>query len=226
MPINMITVVIASYRYGHLAAHCIESLLSQTIPPTRILFVDDGGLDCNHLPSLYPNIEYILRNENLGVVDNFQDILSKVNTEYVLFIGADNWLRSDAIELLSNASTDIVTYDIVVTGELKAEILTRVPGETIPYQGDLYWNRQDQHHGSMLYRTAFGQKIGYQKRYEDGIHPQEDWNLWDKMIEQDATVASLKEGLLFYRRHRENFLKYSHEASSAQELDLDFALEE
>ena len=222
----MITVVIASYRYGHLAAHCIESLLSQTIQPARILFVDDGGFDCNHLPSLYPDIEYLLRQENLGVVANFQDILSKINTEYVLFIGADNWLRSDAIGLLSNASTDIVTYDIVVTGELKEEILLRVPGETQPYQGDLYWDRQEQHHGSMMYRTAFGQKIGYQKRYEDGAHPQEDWNLWDKMIEQGATVASLKEGLLFYRRHRENFLKYSHETLQPQKLDLSYAFEE
>ena len=220
MPFNMITVVIASYRYGHLAAHCIESLLSQTTPPTRILFVDDGGLDCNHLPSLYPEIEYILRHKNLGVVDNFQDILSQIKTEYVLFIGADNWLRSDAIELLSNASADIVTYDIVVTGELKEEMLVRVPGETLSYQGDLYWDRQEQHHGSMMYRTSFGQKIGYKKRYEDGAHPQEDWNLWDKMIEQDATVTSLKEGLLFYRRHRENFLKYPHEASLTTELEV------
>ena len=211
----MITVVIASYRYGHLAAHCIESLLSQTTPPARILFVDDGGLDCKHLPSLYPSIEYTLRPDNLGVVVNFQDMLSRVDTEYVLFIGADNWLRSDSIELLSNASADIVTYDIVVTGELKDEILTRVPGATLPYQGDLYWDRQDQHHGSMLYRTAFGQKIGYQKKDEDRVHPQEDWNLWDKMLEQGATVASVKEGLLFYRRHRENFLKYSQQPESA-----------
>lgn len=220
MPLTMITVVIASYKYGHLAAHCIESMLSQTIPPARILFVDDGGFDCNHLPSLYPDIEYILRKENLGVVDNFQDILSQINTEYVLFIGADNWLRSDAIELLSNASTDIVTYDIVVTGELKEEILTRVPGETHLHQGDLYWDRQDQHHGSMMYRTSFGQKIGYKKRYEDGLHPQEDWNLWDKMIDQGAAVANLKEGLLFYRRHRENFLKYSHETSAPSALEV------
>ncbi|MBT8606345.1 glycosyltransferase family 2 protein [Polynucleobacter paneuropaeus] len=216
----MITVVIASYRYGHLAAHCIESLLSQTISPTRILFVDDGGLDCNHLPSLYPDIEYVLREENLGVVDNFQDILSRVDTEYVLFIGADNWLRSDAIELLSKTSADIVTYDVIVTGELKEDILMRLPIQAFPHQGDLYWNRQDQHHGSMMYRTALGQKIGYKKRYEHGVHPQEDWNLWDKMLQQGATVANLKEGLLFYRRHRENFLKYSHETSQLKELEV------
>jgi glycosyltransferase involved in cell wall biosynthesis len=225
MPLNMITVVIASYKYGHLAAHCVESLLSQTIPPKRILFVDDGGLDCSHLPNLYPDIEYVLRHKNLGIVDNFQDILSQINTEYVLFIGADNWLRSDAIELLSNASTDIVTYDIIVTGELKEEILDRVPGEAQPYQGDLYWDRQEQHHGSMMYRTVFGQKIGYKKRYEDGVHPQEDWNLWDKMLEQGATVTSLKEGLLFYRRHRENFLKYPQETLQPIELEESSALQ-
>jgi len=225
MTLNMITVVIASYRYGHLAAHCIESLLSQTISPARILFVDDGGFDCNHLPALYPDIEYVLRDENLGVVDNFQDMLSRVNTEYVLFIGADNWLRSDAIEMLSNASADIVTYDVIVTGELKKDILMRIPIQALPHQGDLYWNRQEQHHGSMMYRTALGQKIGYKKRYEDGAHPQEDWNLWDKMLEQGASVASIKEGLLFYRRHRENFLKYSHEIFRLQELEKSYDFE-
>jgi glycosyltransferase involved in cell wall biosynthesis len=222
----MITVVIASYRYGHLAAHCIESLLSQTTSPARILFVDDGGLDCNHLPILYPDIEYVMRDKNLGVVDNFQEMLFRVNTEYVLFIGADNWLRSDAIELLSNASADIVTYDVIVTGELKQDILMRIPVQAFPHQGDLYWNRQEQHHGSMMYRTALGQKIGYKKRYEDGNHPQEDWNLWDKMLEKGATVASLKEGLLFYRRHRENFLKYSHEIPQSQNLETSCAFEE
>jgi len=225
MTLNMITVVIASYRYGHLAAHCIESLLSQTISPARILFVDDGGFDCNHLPALYPDIEYVLRDENLGVVDNFQDMLFRVNTEYVLFIGADNWLRSDAIEMLSNASADIVTYDVIVTGELKKDILMRIPIQALPHQGDLYWNRQEQHHRSMMYRTALGQKIGYKKRYEDGAHPQEDWNLWDKMLEQGASVASIKEGLLFYRRHRENFLKYSHEIFQIPELEKSYDFE-
>ena len=220
MHTTMITVIIASYRYGHLAAHCIESLLSQTLPPSKILFVDDGGMDCKHLPNLYPDIDYVLRSQNLGTVHNFQDMLSRVETEYVLFIGADNWLRSDSIELLSTASTDIVTYDIVVTGELKEEILTRVPGETHPHLGDLYWDRQEQHHGSMMYRTEFGQRVGYQRRFDHG-HPQEDWNLWDKMLEQGATVASLKEGLLFYRRHRENFLKYGEQSVSLVERDTE-----
>ena len=104
----MITVVIASYGYGHLAAHCIESILSQTVLPARTLFVDDGAHDCLHLEGLYPEIEFIHRQKNLGTVANFQDMLLRVETEYVMFIGADNWVRSDTIELLSKEKADIL----------------------------------------------------------------------------------------------------------------------
>jgi hypothetical protein len=40
------------------------------------------------------------------------------------------------------------------------------------------------------------------------------------MMEQGASVASIKEGLLFYRRHRENFLKYDPASLAVKELDL------
>jgi glycosyltransferase involved in cell wall biosynthesis len=212
--VQMITLVIASYGYGHLAAHCIESTLSQTVLPSRILFVDDGAHDCLHLENLYPEIEFIHRPKNLGTVANFQDILLRVDTEYVMFLGADNWIRSDAIELLSKEKADIVTYDIVVTGELKDEILERVPGESIKLNGDHYWHRKDKHHGSMMYRTKLGQRVRYENRFSNSsAHPQEDWRLWDLMVASGASVSSIPQGLLFYRRHRENFLKYQSENS-------------
>jgi glycosyltransferase involved in cell wall biosynthesis len=204
----MITVVVCSYKYGHLASHCIESILSQTKKPERILFVDDAAGDCSYLPNLYPEVEFVLRDKNLGTVDNFQDMLMRVTSEYVMFLGADNWLRSDAIDLLSKIKTDILTYDILVTGELKDEIRNRHPNEIQPYQGDIYWHRQG-HHGSMLYRTKLGQEVGYKrKRLSNTHHTQEDWNLWNQMVAKGATVSYLNQALLFYRRHRENFLKY------------------
>ena len=223
----MITIVIASYQYGHLAAHCIESVLSQTKKPSKILFVDDGAHDCRHLPELYPEIEYVLRNQNFGIVKNFQDMLMRVKTEYVMFLGADNWLRSDAIELLSQFETDIVTYDVVVTGQLKNEINERIPNTAQPFHGDYYWSRKNQHHGSMLYKTSLGQEIGYTK--SNSIHPQEDWNLWDEMITRGASIGSVEQGLLYYRRHKENFLKYCPQTNQQslvrQQEDLEKRLE-
>jgi glycosyltransferase involved in cell wall biosynthesis len=207
----MLTIVIASYQYGHLAAHCIESVLSQTQAPEQIYFVDDGANDCRHLSDLYPEVEFFFREKTLGTVKNFQDMLMRVKSEYVMFLGADNWLRSDAVERLSQTKSDIVTYDIVVTGELKTEMQERTPGQISGFQGDYYWNRQGLHHGSMMYRTRIGKQFGYQS--SSYLHPQEDWNLWDQMIQSGASVDSIKEGLLYYRRHRENFLKYSEEVN-------------
>ena len=207
----MITVVIASYRYGHLAAHCIESVLSQTVKPEYILFVDDGVGDCKHLPYHYPEVEYVFRNRNLGIAANFQDMLMRVTSEFVMFVGADNWLRSDALEILSPPVTDIVTYDIVVTGELKTTI---PPGnsdsQTLDIiHGDLYWPRVAAHHGSMLYRTKLAQSIGYKEARSGSNQPNEDWHLWSEMRKRGATLSYHQEALLYYRRHRDNFLQYT-----------------
>jgi glycosyltransferase involved in cell wall biosynthesis len=56
----MISVVIASYKYGHLAAHCIESVLSQSKMPNTIFFVDDGAMDCGqNLGQVFKKIKIV-----------------------------------------------------------------------------------------------------------------------------------------------------------------------
>ncbi len=203
-----ITIVISSYKYGHLAAHCIESILSQTVKPHKIFFVDDGVGDCKHLINIYPSVEFILRKKNLGTVENFQDMLNRVTTDYCMFIGADNWLRSDALELLLKQDGDVITYDIIVTGEIKDELLDGWSYKLKLYEGDFYWDREGGHHGSMLYNVKMGKKIGY-KKYRDGHrYTTEDLRLFNGLVEIGAKVTHIKEGLLYYRRHKENFNKY------------------
>ena len=158
---SSITVVISSYHYGHLASHCIESVLCQTRPADKILFVDDGVGDCNHLPKIYPEVEYVFREKNLGTASNFQDMLMRVVTDKCMFLGADNWLRPDTLEILDKINSDVVLYDIVVTGDSKKGLLSRHSHEMKPYMGDLYWSRFNTHHGSMMYNTKLAQSIGY-----------------------------------------------------------------
>ena len=207
----MLTVVISSYQYGHLAAHCIESILSQTVQPEKILFVDDGVGDCTHLPTIYPEVEYTLRDQNLGTVESFQDMLMKVDTEYTMFIGADNWLRSDAVELLTSGTThDILTYDIAITGELKDKHpAANWPGSE-PVNGDIWWKRDGRHHGSVMYRTSLGKSVGYRRhRHARGNANCEDQAIWEDMLKAGATVHHIAEPLLHYRRHRENCISDS-----------------
>jgi hypothetical protein len=169
------------------------------------MFVDDGVGDCAHLPTIYPQVDFILREKNMGTVANFSDMLSRVNTDRCMFIGADNWMRADTIELLSKETADIVTYDIIVTGDLKDKLYTRHYGEMKPHQGDYYWSRYMKPHGSMLYNANIAKSVGYAA--SGGHNSEEDLVLWERMQGAGATVSHVNEGLLYYRRHRENFIK-------------------
>ncbi len=207
--------VISSYKYGHLAAHCIESVLCQTRKFDKVWFVDDGAGDCKYLSELYHDrgIDFILREENMGIVKNFNDMLmKKVTTDYVMFLGADNWLRPDALELLSyqmdKTPPDIITYDIIITGELREEIQKFYASWTHRHEGDYYWSRRMQHHGSMLYKVKLAKQVGGYAKNNTSERTDEDLNLWDKMNKEGAIVKHLAQGLLYYRRHKENFNKY------------------
>jgi hypothetical protein len=46
------------------------------------------------------------------------------------------------------------------------------------------------------------------------------------MLDQGATVSSINEGLLYYRRHRENFLKYEYLENEPLDEDIKVSLEE
>lgn len=203
--------VICSYHYGHLAAHAVETALAQAKPFDKIWFVDDGVGDCTHLQLFYRDrVNFVLRNYNMGIVGNFNAMLNEVDTDYVIFLGADNWLRSDALMLLSElaVSNDIVTYDIMVTGELRQDIHKNYHHAMYPQQGDYYWSRKMQHHGSMLYNVKLAKQVGGYAHNRTSDKTDEDLNLWDKMTRAGAKVAHLEQALLYYRRHKENFNKY------------------
>lgn len=205
-----LTICICSYKYGHLAAHAIESVLAQTVKPDKILFVDDGVGDCFLLPEIYPEVEFTLRTKNKGTVDNFQDMLNEVDTDYVMFLGADNWLRPDTVEILKQCiveqPNDIIMYDIYVTGELAKEWVTTRSVPTIEHEGGYVWNRQGGHHGSMCYNVSKAKEVGgYNEGY--GKVTLEDQALFNRMKANGSLVTHIHEPLLFYRRHRENHNK-------------------
>lgn len=216
-----ITVIISSYRYGHLAGHCIETILSQTRRPDKILFVDDAAGDCYHLINAYPQIEFVMRRNNLGTVANFNDMLQRVETDRYMFIGADNWLRSDAIERIMNEDADIINYDIIVTGTgLETFHKVRVPPHDhkknilvrtsigAPLNPDFYWDRKTGHHGSMVYKTKLGKQFGFKERSPNGKYTEEDKVLFDNAQKVNATITHIPEGLLYYRTHDKNFNQY------------------
>lgn len=208
-----ITVVIASYKYGHLAAQAIDSVLSQTRPPDQILFVDDGVGDCDHLISLYadPKVYFVMRTQNLGTVANFQDMLERVTTDYCMFLGADNYLRPDSLEVLEDRmdGADIVSYDWAIIGTERHKFNERIKSTEIENGYIIHrftpGNIESGNyiHGSSMYDTKKAQAVGYKP--SGNSRTEEDWMLFRGMIRNGAIHKHVAEPMLFYRRHKENF---------------------
>jgi len=197
--------VVASYKYGHLAGHAIETVLENGFD--KIWFVDDGVGDCKHLVALYPQVDFTFREKNLGTVANFQDILERVDTDKVMFLGADNWIRPDTLSILKeNEPADIIMYDGVLVGTQRAWIKSVYPEafKSRKYQGGYYWDRKGKHHGSMLYNVELAKKVGGYWSNNKG-RTIEDQNLFEDMSKAGATIKWVSEPLLYYRRHKHNY---------------------
>jgi len=129
-----------------------------------------------------------------------------------MFIGADNWLRSDAVEMFTKIidleQPDIITYDMILTGELKDTRIKYHMDEINRHQGDYYWRKDHRHHGSMLYKTEMAKSVGGYERYGNSHQTLEDLGLWHKMINAGAKVSNINEAFLYYRHHRVNNNRY------------------
>lgn len=179
-----------SYKYGHLVSQAVESVLWQTQKPDVIRVYDDGVGDCFFVGEKYPEVELIERPKNLGIVDNFNDALEHTNTDRVLFLGADNWLHPEAVELMMSQNEDIVSCDAWIVGEGRYR----------------RWTLPSQPHGSALYDVKKAKAVGgYEPSGRE--HTEEDSMLFRKMMDNGATFARVDKPLLYYRRHTWNFNK-------------------
>ena len=209
----MLTVCIMSYKYGHLASHAIESVLAQTRKPDEILLVDDGVADCRDVAKRY-GIMLIEREKNRGIVDNFNNILFEaVTTDRVMFLGADNWLRPDALERMMEIDADIVSSEIALFGT-EADRFAKIVGAIESRDGFTIWrmhndrdiNSTNYIHGSAIYNVELARSVGGYIRGE-GVNSDEDHMLWKKMLKAGASYGHVCEPLLYYRRHVGNFQK-------------------
>jgi GT2 family glycosyltransferase len=215
---STVSLIIANYNYGRFAADAIESVLSQTVPPKEIVFIDDCSEDTSmDVVSRYKDRVRIVRNDsNLGVVDNFNKAVSLTTGDYICFLGADNRFRSDYVEKCQRLLDQYPHVGVVYTDMLlfgpRAELLGREVG-AVPLAAapELFaWRCPDFDqaaktrlassnfiHGSSMYRReAFLQVGGYLKTDKP-----EDHHLFLRMVNAGWEAFRCPELLLEYRQH-------------------------
>lgn len=114
-----LSVVIPIYNAEKYLEECLNSILRQTYMPEKIILVDDGSTDgsseiCERYGREYANI-LVSHQKNQGVVVSRKNGLKYVETKYVTFIDADDWIDEDFFEQMF-ANTHSGDVDIVITG--------------------------------------------------------------------------------------------------------------
>ena len=94
----LVSVIIPCYRQAHFLGEAIESVLNQTYPNREIIVVDDGSPDNTaDVAGRYSAVR-LIRQENQGVSAARNTGIKESRGEYLVFLDADDRLRTEALE--------------------------------------------------------------------------------------------------------------------------------
>ena len=96
--------VINNYNYENYLAQAIESAISQTVRFRQIIVVDDGSTDGSDKVITTFGLQIkVIETANRGQTAACLTALASVETEYVLFLDADDYLKNSLVDEVSQA---------------------------------------------------------------------------------------------------------------------------
>jgi cellulose synthase/poly-beta-1,6-N-acetylglucosamine synthase-like glycosyltransferase len=102
-----LTVIVPAYNEAETLADTVRSLQGQTLPPARILVVDDCSTDATAEVAGSLGVRVLRPRENTGSKAGAQSFaLESIETELVMAVDADTTLAPDAVEKLLAAFAD------------------------------------------------------------------------------------------------------------------------
>ena len=109
-----VTVILVNWNCGGIIAKCLDHLFSQTLPPTRIIVVDNDSSD-NSLVGIANqyNVDIIYLDKNYGFAGGNNRALAVCDTEYVALLNPDAFAEPDWLEQLmveAQANPDIAAF--------------------------------------------------------------------------------------------------------------------
>jgi GT2 family glycosyltransferase len=219
---NTLTVLIMNYNYGIYLEECIQSVLNQSVLPTDIHIVDDGSEDFSAeiITKYESKCKIFLNQNNLGIKDNFNTSITRVTTEYAMFLDSDNILLRNYVEEFhkisgGSSSSHIYYSDMFLFGKNAKDFALEVGAppvlvdgytkyptyewkfpEFTPEQQQKEIQRRNFIHGNSIFPIKWFHKIN-----GIGESKPEDHDLWIRMISEGISAKKVPNTYLGYRKH-------------------------
>ncbi len=197
--------VITSFNQGGMLLDAVHSLCRQTLPPAKIILVDDGStdkisnriLDQIAMDANLPIPITVIRQLNRGVSAARNTGIRNAKSPFVLVLDGDDWLEPAYLEqvfllLRGNASMVAASSWMHTFGVLDATVC--------PCGGDItaFLARNNCPATHILRRDAWAQCGGYDESMREGF---EDWDFFLSLLETapQAHIGMVQQPLLQYR---------------------------
>jgi glycosyltransferase involved in cell wall biosynthesis/phosphoglycolate phosphatase-like HAD superfamily hydrolase len=95
----LITVIVATKNRAGTLQRCIDSISGQTWPNKQLIVIDGGSCDetVNLLKAISRDIDYWESNPDRGIAHAWNKALKKAKGEWLLFVGADDYLAHPGV---------------------------------------------------------------------------------------------------------------------------------
>jgi glycosyltransferase involved in cell wall biosynthesis len=98
-----VTIVVPNYNHARYLPESLGSIAGQTRPPDRVLIIDDASTDdsltvLSRFIAGRPGWELLRHDKNRGVVAGQNEAISRTDTDWIGFLGADDALHPNYLE--------------------------------------------------------------------------------------------------------------------------------
>lgn len=159
----MISVIIATYNSGNYLQGCIDSVISQTYNGYEIIIIDGGSSDntCEIINQNRNFLSYTISEPDNGIYDAWNKGIQHSSGEWVMFIGSDDLLNENALQIYANFLSHNDDYEYISSCvEFVKENL-----QPIKISGDAWeWNKFRRYmnviHAGSIHKRIFFDKYG------------------------------------------------------------------
>lgn len=210
----MVTILSPCYNVASFLPQYFESVLNQTYRDLQVVLIDDGSKDdtwkvMQAYASMDSRVE-IYHQENQGVASTRNNLLDKVEGEYVLFIDSDDWIELDMVESLVSLAneyhSDFVMCDRVIN-HTKPRITPQCIHKLSQEEAIHDFLRHEYFVGSLC-NKLLGSSLLHNVRFHCGISYGEDALFcWGVLQNTENVVVTDRQ--LYHYRMNENSLSHS-----------------
>jgi len=209
---SKVSIIIPTYNGEKYIRESIDSCLNQTYNDIEIIVVDDCSNDSTvEILKTYGNkIKLTINQANQGIVKNLNNMTLGLDSEYFIFLGHDDILPSNHIEVMLNEFDDdtvaVHCNSIVIDGEGKELGLAREDKEQVKKTDNIMFELSIDNFISscgILHKTEIFKKLnGWDETYKH----YGEWLYYIKELEY-GKIKYTTNTKAFYRKHDTNITK-------------------